>query len=130
MPDIAKRLRIVAKTNMEQGKLLSELALVGADELDRRGELLTHAWNGGEVQICEACSQWFRLEETISMDEGGWICKGCAGSAATDPDALTGCADDQDWVGVSADELRARAQALAEAGRQESPKDTALEESE
>ncbi|KKK53881.1 hypothetical protein LCGC14_3090340 [marine sediment metagenome] len=90
MPDIAKRLRTVAKTNMEQGKLLSELALVGADELDRRGELLTHAWNGGEVQTCEACGQWFRLEETHSMDEGGWICKGCAGSAGSLKDTGAG----------------------------------------
>ncbi len=54
-----------------------------AQELDRRGELLAHAWNGGEVQICEACRQWFRLEETHSMDEGGWICKGCAGSGGS-----------------------------------------------
>ncbi len=50
-------------------------------KLERLTELLTHAWNGGEVQTCEACGQWFRLEETHSMEEGGWICKGCAGSA-------------------------------------------------
>ncbi|HDZ38634.1 MAG TPA: hypothetical protein ENH62_10165 [Marinobacter sp.] len=77
MPDIAKRL-----------KLLSELAFEGADEIERRGELLTHAWNGGEVQTCEACGQWFRLEETISMDEGGWICKGCASSDGSPKDPL------------------------------------------
>ena len=53
-----------------------------AREIKRLRELLTHAWNGGEVQNCEACGEWFRLEETHSMDEGGWICKGCASSAA------------------------------------------------
>ena len=61
-------------------------------EIERLRELLTHARNGGEVQNCEACGQWFRLEKTHSMDEGGWICKGCAGSSGSVID--TGQADD------------------------------------
>ncbi len=51
-----------------------------AREIEKMRALLTHARDGGEVQNCEACGQWFPLEETISMDEGGWICKGCASS--------------------------------------------------
>ena len=59
-----------------------------ADTIERLRELLTHAWNDGEVQNCEACGQWFRLEETHSMEEGGWICRGCANPASS-PKATT-----------------------------------------
>ena len=52
-------------------------------ERNRLRELLAHARDGGEVQNCEGCGQWFRLEETHSMEEGGWICKGCAGSGGS-----------------------------------------------
>lgn len=54
-----------------------------AREIERLMELLTHAHDGGEVQDCETCRRWFNLEHTISMDEGGWICKGCASPAGS-----------------------------------------------
>ena len=77
MPDLTKRLRQLEVTVCHEA----------ADEIERLVGLLTHAWNGGEVQTCEACRQWFRLEETLSMDESGWICKSCAGSPGSPKDA-------------------------------------------
>jgi hypothetical protein len=53
-------------------------------ETECRGTLLAHARDGGEVQDCEVCGQWFRLEETHSLEEGGWICKGCASPGGSD----------------------------------------------
>jgi len=37
-----------------------------------------------EVEGCECCGEWFRLEELSSMEDGGWICAPCAQGLAGD----------------------------------------------
>lgn len=73
---------------VSRGALAGTLTTSIADAGRIQGALLRlsreESFDDHEVDCCEACEQWFPLDEMTSLEDGGWGCKPCVAAFVAD----------------------------------------------